>query len=176
MNFFIKTKIWIWILAGLLIISWSVLGSMIYHTWTEPEPAMPQPSGCNGSCMMLFGELGLDTGQQAAMDQILDQFRDSSTVLVTSMRNLRLLLLNELEKENPDSLQLVHLSEELGDIQTRMIQISAEQYLQIRSICNPSQQQSLSNVYYQLFGCRGPEGSQGMKQEHNRHRHGQHPE
>lgn len=171
MNFFIRNRVLIWILAGLLIITLSILGSLIYHTWTEPEKVVLQ-SGCSSSCKMLFSELELDSGQQAEMDQILDHFRDSSTNLVVEMRHLRLLLLDELQKEVPDTLQISALSKELGDIQTRMIRITAKQYLQIRSICNPDQQQQLSNVYCDLFGCPRVEKNQEQKQGQHHYRHG----
>lgn len=171
MNFFLRNRVTIWILGGLLIITLSVLGSMIYHTWTETEKINPRP-GCSSSCQMLFSELELDPSQQAEMDQILNHFRDSSTILVTELRQLRLTLMDELQSDTPDTLRIFRLSEELGAVQIRMTNLTAQQYLQIRAICTPDQQQKLSNVYCDLFGCPRVERGQGKGEGQHHHRNG----
>ncbi|MBN1199360.1 MAG: periplasmic heavy metal sensor, partial [Bacteroidales bacterium] len=113
MNFFIRNNLLIWILGGLLIITLSVLGSMIYHTWSQPEKVVSLP-GCNSSCQMLFSNLELNPEQQDELDRILDHFRDSSTLVVSEMRQLRQQLMDELRKDIPDTLQILSLSEKLG--------------------------------------------------------------
>jgi len=168
MNFFIRNRVVIWILVGLLIITLSILGSMIYHTWAEPEESN-DPSVCSSSCQMLSGELELDRAQQEQMDEILIHFRDSSAALVAELRRTRFTLMEELQSDTPDTLHILQLSEELGATQTRMTILAASQYMRIRSICNPDQQQALSNVYCDLFGC--PRIGMGQDQGQGQHRH-----
>ncbi len=152
MNFFSRQKVIIWILAGLLVITLSILGSMIYYTWSEPEEVVTQP-GCASSCMMMFEELDLDAAQQGEVEQVLAHYKDSSVILIKELRQQRLTLMEELQKDDPDRLQICVWSEELGKTQARMTNLAASQYLQIRAICTPEQRQKLSNIYCDLFGC-----------------------
>ncbi|MBE0647449.1 MAG: periplasmic heavy metal sensor [Bacteroidales bacterium] len=174
MNFFLRNRAVIWVLAGLLIITMSVLASMVYHTWTEPEEVVSQP-GCSSSCQMLSNELELTGDQQEQMDTILNHFRDSSSALVSELRQSRLALMEELQSDLPDTLRILQLSEEIGAVQSRMTRLAASQYLHIRSICDPEQQQALSNVYCDLFGCPRVNRGQGEECKDNsrqRHRNG----
>jgi len=175
MNFFSRHKVIIWILAGLLIITLSILGSMIYYTWTETEEEIAR-QGCSSSCQMLFDELDLDAAQNEEMEQILDHFRDSSAALITELRHHRLALMEELQKDDPDSLKIRVCSKELGATQARMTNLAASQYLRIRTICTPDQQQKLSNIYCDLFGCPriGYGKREGLRKNYQyRNRHSQ---
>ena len=167
MKIFNSHKVIIWILAGSLIVTFSILGSLIYHTWAKPQEPITQ-QGCSSSCLMLFDELDLDADQQSEIENILDHYRDTSAVLVSELRQCRLSLMEELQNDDPDSLEIILLSEELGAFQARMTRMAASQYLQIRAICKPDQLQKLSNVYCDLFGC--PRLQMGQGQQRHRHR------
>lgn len=167
MNIFSSHKVIIWILAGSLIVTLSILGSLIYHTWAEPQQRISQ-QGCSSSCMMLFDELDLDADQKSEMENILDHYRDTSAVLVSELRQCRLSLMEELQNGDPDSLQIILLSEELGAFQARMTRMASSQYIQIRAICKPDQVQKLSNVYCDLFGCPRLQMGQGKQRHHHK--------
>lgn len=171
MKYFVRQKVIIWILAGSLIITLSILSSMIYHAQAEPEEPVGQ-APCSTSCMMLFEELDLDATQQEELENILHQFRDTSAILVSELRQRRLALMEELQKDDTDSLQISKLSEELGAVQVRMTKQAACQYLRIRSICKPEQHQKLSNVYCDMFGCARLNMGQGQGQGQHRYRNG----
>lgn len=172
MNFFLRNRVIIWILGGLLIITLSILGSMIYHNCTEPEEDISRP-GCASSCEMLSGKLELDPAQHKQMEQILDHFRDSSSALVAELRQRRLALMEVLESETPDTMRIMTLAEEIGVSQARLTRLAANQYLHIRSICDPDQKQALSDLYCDLFGCprvgMTPDHSQDTDQVRHRH-------
>ena len=152
MNFFSRQKVIIWILAGLLVITLSILGSMIYYTWSETEEVVAQPA-CSSSCMMMFEELELDSAQHEAIELVLAHYKDSSAILIKKLRHQRLTLMEELQKDDPDRLKICVLTDELGIIQARMTNLAASQYIQIRAICTPEQRQKLSNIYCDIFGC-----------------------
>lgn len=169
MNIFSNHKAIIWILAGSLILSLSILGSFIYHTHMQPTGVVTKQE-CSGSCMMLFDELDLDATQQREIEIILDQYRDTSSTLVSALRQCRLDLMAELQKDDPDSVEIILLSEELGAFQARMTMLASSQYLQIKTVCTPDQRHQLSNVYCDLFGC--PRLKKGQGQGQQRYRHG----
>jgi len=169
MNNFISHKVIIWILAGSLIVTLSILGSLIYHTWASPEKEVIAQQGCSSSCLMLFDELDLDANQQKEIETILDHYRDTSATLVFELRQCRLALMEELQKDEPDSIVIIKFSEELGYYQARITRLASTQYLQIRTICKPGQWQKLSNVYCDLFGCQRLEMGQGRGQQRHHH-------
>jgi len=179
MNFFTKHRVLLWILTGLLVVALSVLGSVIYFTWMEQEK-IETMQVCSSSCQMLEMELGLDASQNAQLEQILERFREPSEALVSSLRDTRMALMVELRKEQPDTAQIRLLTEEIGANQTSLTALAATQYLQIRSICSPEQQERLCDVYCDLFGCpragmghgKKQDQDQGSGQGQHRHRKG----
>ena len=76
------------------------------------------------------------------------------------------------QNDDPDSLRIFLLSEELGAIQVRMTKQATSQYLQIRAICKPGQRQKLSNVYCDLFGCSRVKMGKGQGQGQHRNHQG----
>lgn len=171
MKFLIRQKVIIWILAGMLTITLSILGSLIYHTWAEPEEVIGQ-APCSTSCVRLFDELDLDEVQHVEIEKILDHFKDTSATLITELRQRRLALMEELQNDDSDSLRIFILSEELGAIQVRMTNQATSQYLQIRAICKPDQRQKLSNIYCDLFGCSRIKMGKGQGQGQHRNSRG----
>jgi hypothetical protein len=156
MNFFIRYKVFAWILAGLLLVALSALGTMIWNVWFEPEKTVivrETPPGCSTSCMMLNSELDLDPGQNRDVELIIMRSRQSSGEVVAALHGKRTDLLEELTKENPDTAILKMISEEIGKIQGNLTMNAVNQYLQLRDVCDPDQQQKLTSLYYELFGC-----------------------
>ncbi len=167
-------------LAGLLLVTLSALGSILCRTWMKTKP-IEKMEACTSSCQMLTMELELDPAQNAGLEAILDRYSDTSAVLLNALRENRMALLEELRKEPPDSLRIRILTGEIGLNQTLLTRLAASQYLQIRGICSPEQQEKLCNVYCDLFGCprqgmdvpRGKEKEQEQGQgKQHRYRHG----
>lgn len=173
MNFFIRHKVVIWILSGILIVTLSVLGSVIYFTWKEQVEIEHMPE-CTTSCQMMMTALDFMPSQRAELDDILNRYRDTSEALMNSLREDRLALMDELQKEYPDTLQLRLLTEDIGNLQALLTSLAAHQYLQIREICDSSQQVKLSDFYCDMFGCPrvGMGQGQGNGKGHGQHRHG----
>ncbi|MFH1159595.1 MAG: periplasmic heavy metal sensor [bacterium] len=161
MNSFPKYKIATRILAGLLILALSALGSMIYHTWFEEKQPSALPA-CTSSCQILVSELDLDSSQNAKLERILDQYNEPAEALVDALRESRMALMEELRKDSVDTLRIRSLANEIGAGQALLTRLASDQYLQIRMICDSSQQRMLSEVYCDLFGCP----RQGMGMQH----------
>ncbi|MFH1297086.1 MAG: hypothetical protein ABIJ04_07430 [Bacteroidota bacterium] len=170
MNFFTKYRVVTWILAGILVVALSALGSVIYYTWKAQKSIEAIPE-CTSSCQMLISSLDFTSSQNENLEEILDRFSDTSAVLVSFLREHRMALMHELQKEQPDTLRIRLLTGELGHDHTLLISLAASQYLQIRKICDSSQQLKLSDFYCDMFGC--PRLEQGKGQGKHRHRHGQ---
>jgi Spy/CpxP family protein refolding chaperone len=173
MNFFIRYKVFAWILAGLLVIALSALGTMVWHVWFESDKEVivqQTPPGCSTSCMILTSELDLNPNQNRDVETIISRSRQSSSGVVTALHEKRNELLEELTKDAPDTTILKRISEEIGEIQGRLMMNAVDQYLQLRDVCDPDQQEKLTGLYYELFGC--PRAGQMMHRQ-GRARHGQ---
>lgn len=160
MNIFQQNKVIIWVLAGLLILSLSVLGTMLYHRFSCPVPQTTERS-CAAGCNLLSEELGLTDAQSKAVEQIRAGFRVVAIATADSLRTTRSELVTELSREVPDTARLHQLSADIGRLQTLLTNQTTDQYLQIRNLCTPEQREKLSSLYYEIMGCcKAGEGMQ----------------
>ncbi len=166
-----KYRILAWILGLLLVLALSILGSIIYHTWMEEETC-PTVQAADSSGMRLRYQLGLGENQHRQMKSIMNNFRDSSSCLLDTLREIRITLMDELSKSEPDTAILSRLALEIGNFQTLITRQAVFQYLEIRAICTPEQQLRLSDMYCDKLGCpRMVMDKQNNDQYRNQHRH-----
>ena len=173
MNFFIRHRVIIWVLAGILIVALSALGTTIYLTWRETKE-IEKMREVTSSCMMLTNVLNFNAPQNANLQKILARYDDTSNSLVTMLRGHRQSLMDELQKEVPDSIQIQFLTTQIGNTQTLLTRLASDQYLQIRKICDSSQQVKLSDFYCDMLGCQRVNCEEGDTcKKHLKHKHGE---
>jgi len=102
------------------------------------------------------------------VDSINQNYKINAGPIVASIKNIRSAILNELEKETPDTSMLNKLTDELSVMQKKVQQENIKQYLKLKNVCDLEQAQRLSALYRDLYGCP-------MKDNTVRHqyRHGQ---
>lgn len=171
MNFFTKYRIIAWILAGLLILAMSALGSVIYHVWLRTE-VVTEVQTCSSTCRMMTVEIGFDDSQNTALHGILEEHRDTSEILLAALEKNRIALMEELRNELPDTTKIRLLAWDIGRNQASLTALAAAQYLKIRSICSPEQRIKLSDIYCDLFGCPRLGIKPGEDNGQHRHRFG----
>ncbi len=152
MNFFIKNQVITWILAGLLVVSLSILGTLIYSRFRQPVPGTDE-SGCGARCALLSSELGLSAAQAERIDRIREGHRSTAMTIADSLKSTRSDLVTELGRDIPDTLRLRQLAQRIGMFQARLTDLTVDQYLMIRQECTPEQQEKLSSLYYEIMGC-----------------------
>ena len=152
MNFFQKNKIIIWILAGLLIVALSALGTMVYHTW-QGSISPPVTGQCSRNCSLLSEELGLSAEQEQNIKRIQAECRQTGIATADSLRLKRSELVSELSREVPDTIHLRKLALTIGQLQSQLTDNTIDLYLQINRECSPSQREKLSSLFYELMGC-----------------------
>lgn len=142
----------VWVLAGLLIIVMSALGTMIFHRWFRPVPSKTMQA-CGATCELLTKELGLSEAQTRTIDSIRSECRKAGMTTADSLRVKRLALVTELGNMNPDTLLLRQLAFEIGVLHSELINQFIDQYFCISNECTPEQREKLSSLYYELMGC-----------------------
>jgi Spy/CpxP family protein refolding chaperone len=163
MNIFQRNKVVIWVLAGLLVIVMSALGTMVYHRWVRPVPPKSMQE-CGVRCNLLVDELGLSETQAKSIDSIRAGYRRAGMATADSLRARRSQLVTELSNEPCDTFRLRQLAVEIGMLQTDLINQTIDQYLRIRKECTPEQREKLSSLYYELMGCCPQGEGKGMRE------------
>jgi len=166
MNFFHKNRFLSWLLIVLILINVSALVSFFLFSHTK-TPASCCPS--DGKQAHSFcSELRLSEKQTSQVDSINQNYKANAGPIVAAIKNARSAILNELEKETPDTGMLNKLTDELSVLQKRVQQENIKQYLKLKNVCDLEQAQRLSALYRDLYGC--PMKNNAMQHQY---RHGQ---
>jgi len=172
MNFFEKNRFIAWLLIMLVILNVSALGAFLIYFYGKTPASGLQAVRPTHEC--LRQELSLNQEQTSAVERTLAGVRLIAGPVADSIRSARLDLLDELEKDHPDTIRLKEIRSAIISYQIKLQDIQIEQFLSFKKICTPEQTRELSGFYLKLFGCdqncrrMGP----GEGQQH-RHRRGQ---
>jgi Spy/CpxP family protein refolding chaperone len=164
MNFFQKNKVIIWVLTGLLVVTLSALGTMVYHSWQAPVPPSASKP-CGEKCYLLSEELGLSAEQEQKIGQIQMTCRNIGMTISDSLQVKRSELVTELSKEVPDTIYLRQIAQRIGQLQSRLTNQTIDQYLKISKECSPEQRQKLSSLYFEMMGCCKQGQGKGKRQK-----------
>jgi Spy/CpxP family protein refolding chaperone len=170
MNFFSKNRFVFWLLIFLVVINLSALITFLVfftHNSTGSAQQLQKNSG-----MKFRKELSLTPAQAEKVDAILSKYRNSTEPITSDIRNYRAQILEELAKENPDTILLNASVEGICSLQKQMQKASVNQYMALKEICNPAQCQKLSALYFELYGCqdkcKGGGQGKGMMHQYRR--------
>jgi len=102
---------------------------------------------------MLRSELKLSDAQTVKYDSIKKNHHLKANPIVDSLRITRTALMAELKK-NPVNQGLVDaMVEKVNHLNNQLFTLSIQQYLEVKQILDSTQQESLSKVYCDMFGC-----------------------
>jgi Spy/CpxP family protein refolding chaperone len=161
MNFFLKNRYVFWVLIILIVINISALVSFFLFTQNTPPASCCPADGKQGHSFS--NDLGLSTAQTEQVSAINQNYKRHAEPIATSIKDTRGLILNELEKDMPDSSLLNKLTAQLCVLQNTIQRENIKQYLELKKVCTPAQAQRLSALYRDLYGC--PMQSKGMKHQ-----------
>jgi Spy/CpxP family protein refolding chaperone len=164
MNFFQKNKVIIWVLTGLLIITLSALGTMVYHHWYAPG-SYSAVKPCGEKCNLLSKELGLSVEQEQKVEQIRTTCRKNGMAISDSLQLKRSDLVTELSKDIPDTIHLRQIAQRIGQLQSHLTNQTIDQYLKISKVCTPEQREKLSSLYFEMMGCCKQGEGKGMRKK-----------
>lgn len=176
MNFFDKNRLVFWLLMFLVVINASALVTF-FVTKSSVTPGEMKSSE-NKPGATLQAELSLAPDQNKKVNEINAAYKASSEPIIESIKEKKSELLEELSKENTDTLKIKSILLELDSRQNNLQQANIKQFLALKKICTPEQTRKLSQIYAELYGCdakgkgkgKGQGNGQGMK---HRHRYGQ---
>ena len=152
MDYFNKNKILIWIIIILLAINVSTVATIAYHFYTHgrverinKRKHVRIPNKRFGHFM--FRELNLTKPQRKQFQKFRHNYQHNAKILTKEMKEKRNEIFEELSKENPDTIRLYEMAEDIGIFHKNLKKQTIRHYLKMKKICNKQQQKKLLKIY-----------------------------
>jgi Spy/CpxP family protein refolding chaperone len=172
MNIFNNNRTVFWILIFLVMINIAAL--VTYFVYSRKTASQPIPATEFKQGIALRQELSLAPDQSLKVNTINAGYQATSEPIIKAIRDKKSELLQELTKDNTDTILVAKLVDEVGSEQKKLQQTNVKQFLDLKKVCTPEQTQKLSQIYAELYGCdrrgQGKGNGNGMRY---RHRYGQ---
>jgi len=157
MNYFARIKLGAWLVIILTIVNLATLSTILYKNQKQKCKAEKHDLTTQKQRLhAILQEMKLTEGQQAFYNNSLCTYFDSSVVIFHRQEALRLKMIDELSKEQPDTALLSSLSNAMGENYIRLKKDLILHFVGTRKICSPEQKKMLNPLYSRLIG---PEGS-----------------
>jgi len=90
--------------------------------------------------------LSLDEKQFGRYQELMEKTRGEQRTIAMELAEKRNQMMQELTREDPDSLKLENLAKEIGQLHTRLKMNTMDHFRQLRSICRPEQRDALNRL------------------------------
>ena len=174
MNIFNNNRTLFWILIFLVLVNLSILAGYFVFMHSTGTGTVAGTNGKPG--WALQKELSLTPAQTVEVRNINSAYKAASEPLISGIKETKADLLEELTKENPDTIAVAKLADIINAEQQKLQKANIQQFLDLKKICTPEQVNKLSQLYSELYGCsnnnkgKGQGSGNGMM---HRYRHGQ---
>ncbi|MEE1302891.1 MAG: Spy/CpxP family protein refolding chaperone [Bacteroidales bacterium] len=126
----------------------------IYLTLDRKEPNKCMESCCVDTECYLSNAISLTEAQKQQYQKIKEKYQEQAMFIADSLHVTQESLMESLKKNNQDSLKIKEIEGEIAKYQTKLLDISVNQYNEIKSILTPSQIPALDKLFTQIFVCR----------------------
>jgi Spy/CpxP family protein refolding chaperone len=151
MNFLYKNRLMFWVLIVLVVVNLAALASFFLYPKSKSEPVCCNPE--EQQCNAFRQELKLTDAQTLQVNEINKTYTETAKPVAVAIKETRTEILNELEKEKPDTLRLDTLTKQLSMLQMRIQKENISQYIALKRVCTTEQALKLSALYRDLYGC-----------------------
>jgi len=158
MEFQKKNRMMIWAITVLLIMNIATLALLWFSQFKKPKPLPPpgtQESLIEG-VKFLEKELNLSEKQIQLFIESRNKHAYQSKEIQDKIHQLKMQILDEVFKSAPDSVKIRKLSNEIGKQQIEFERGLSEHFLELKSYCNPEQQEKLKLFLYDVVSMTRP--------------------
>jgi len=152
-KYFSKTNILIWLVIALAILNVSTIAAILWH-----RGHIIYESRMHSERLGLFGapkfpgwhlkeKLKFSNKQSEDFDLIRKDFNISAKDIANQMQSLRMNILNELAKDNIDTIAIYKYAKDIGNLHSDLKKKTIKFYIEIKNICNPGQKDTLSFIF-----------------------------
>jgi Spy/CpxP family protein refolding chaperone len=168
MNYFSKNKILGWLILIGLIINIVAISTILYKRNSfvrdnYEKDFQPHPSPIE----FIKKELNLTEEQAAKFAIIKEESKKEAKVIFDSLRIKRSDLMAILAHDNPDIQSINTISNEIVVLQSKLLQHSIKQYLELKKILTKEQQLKFIEIYKDIFGCENMKHRRGGRGKHH---------
>lgn len=158
-----KYRILIWVIVILVATNLSMGFSFLYHKQqdkklleqTEQEtielPAQQRTR-------FFREQLNLEPGQVEVFRELNRDFNRTAWQINHQLERLRVDMVREMGRENPDKQKLGNISNEIGVMHSRLKNETIDYYLSMKEVCNQDQQTRLNEIFLSVL-----EGSEDVR-------------
>ena len=171
MNYFLKKRFSFWLVLFLFIINIAAISTIVYHMFTERSTSSTSVENPDAG-KIICSELGMNPDQKDTFQGINRTYNQLSQKILEQLTEKRSEMLSELSEINPDTSILNNLAKEIGELHAGLKLLTINNFLELKKICTPDQQQQLSKMFNDMMGSEGHFKGFG-KQYRHRYRHGQ---
>ena len=171
MDYFIKKRFSFWLVLFLLIINIAAISTIIYHIYSD-NPAIIKTEINSDAGKIITDELGLNSDQKERFETINRFYNQQSQQILSQLTEKRSEMLAEMGEENPNTPVLHAIAKDIGGLHESLKLLTIDNFLELKKICNPYQQQKLSGMFNDMLESEGHFKGYG-KQYRHRYRHGQ---
>ncbi|MCA1759030.1 MAG: periplasmic heavy metal sensor [Bacteroidales bacterium] len=158
-----KYRILIWVIVILVATNLSMGFSFLYHKQqdkklleqTEQE-AIELPA--QQRTRFFREQLNLQPQQMETFRELNRGFNRTAWQINYQLESLRIEMVKELGRENPNKQKLESISQEIGELHTQLKNETIDYYLAMKEICNPEQQTRLNEIFLSVL-----EGNENVK-------------
>ena len=179
-----KYSLMVWAIVILAVMNISTLVTIMYHKYqsdtTETNSESDQKQLETGSEKFsgryFRDQLNLNSEQMDKFKEINLVFRPKARDITIELAKKRKQMLIEMSAAKNDTARLNALSDSIGQLHSNLKKITYRYYMEIKSICDPEQQQKLEQIFGEMFtndsqmgypGKGGPRGWQQGKRFNN---------
>lgn len=158
MDFQKKNRLMIWTIAILLIMNIATLALLWFSQFKRPKPFPPpgtQESSIEG-VRFLEKELNLTEKQIQQFIDSRNRHATKSKEIHEKIYQLTKQILDEVFIPNPDSVKIQKLNNKIGKQQTEFERYLFKHILELKSYCNPEQQEKLKLFFYDVASMARP--------------------
>jgi Spy/CpxP family protein refolding chaperone len=172
-----RHRILVWIIVVLAVMNITTFITIGYHVYQTRQTAtiagslntkQLEANAAQFSGRYFRDQLGLNDEQMSLFREFNPEFRIQAREITLQLSENRKKMLEEMARENSDTVKLNQLSSEIGTLHRLLKELTYKYYLDIKHISTPEQRKQLESLFRAMFsndaqmGFPGnPEGNKG---------------
>jgi Spy/CpxP family protein refolding chaperone len=146
-----KIKILVWIVIILIAINLAtIISGIVYSSKSKRVEAGITDVPFSKRSEYFHQQLGLTREQRDHFTELNREFNRDGRLITNRMNSLRLEMVREMAKTDPDRERLDQICDDIGALHTRLKGATVEYYLEMKDVCDSDQQDRL-NVLFEIM-------------------------
>jgi hypothetical protein len=158
MNYFSKIKLGAWLVIILTTINIAALATIVYKNYQQKdrETHISAQKNHQKGFKYFIQEMKLNPDQEKYFNDSRGAFCDTSKILFNRQEELRIRMIKELSKDNPDTSLLFSICDSMGYNYILLKKLTMQNFVGFRKVCNAEQRHKLDTIYYKIIRPEGP--------------------